>query len=107
MMKWGDWEQIDVRTLRRANAVLAHQQKIGPGPVIATEAYSPASIISTQASARALEIMNSAGPIVALGSVALNHFMLGVLYVLCSQGEMDASIREITGDATHGDDDEV
>lgn len=102
MMKWDDWSGLNLDTLRRANAVLDRQQKVAGGNA-RSEPFGPASILGNQGINAGMNMMNSVGPLAAFHSLALNFFLLGMLYVHCEQGDLADSIREITGDATHGD----
>jgi len=103
MIKWDNLDQLDLGTLRRANAVLAHQQKIAGGMSVSAP-YSSASIIGNQGINSGMNIQSQTGLLSAFHSLALNFFVLGMLYVHCQHGDLTDTIREITGGANHGDD---
>jgi hypothetical protein len=106
MIKWDDWSSLELRTLRRANAVLARQQRVAQvdGAEVRSEAYGPASIIGNQGINAGMNMQHTVGPLAAFHNLALNFFMLGMLYVYCERGDLTDTIHEITGGANHGDD---
>jgi len=95
MNKWGDWDQIEIRLLERVNTILARQQAVAGGSVNCPD-FSPGKVIMDNSATRGLAIMEKAGNIVvALGSIAINNFMLGYLYRLAEAGSLDRLLAEM------------
>ena len=106
-MKWDDWSSLDLRTLRSANAVLTRQQRVAQveGGDVRSEPFGPASIIGNQGINAGMNMQHTVGPLAAFHNLALNFFLLGMLYVHCERGDLTDTIHEITsGGANHGDD---
>ena len=98
MMKWGDFEQIDTRTLRQALAVLRQQQRAAGGENVQAPAFSPACIIGDNAAAKGMKLAQAMHLTDVFASIALTNFFLGYLYLLCERDEMSAAIAALHED---------
>jgi len=77
MIKWGDFSEVDIELLQQT-AVILQKQISAHGSVESAEpAYNPGSIIANQAVVKAFQAMESGiKQTVAVGSVAVNHWLL-------------------------------
>ncbi|MGD0113348.1 MAG: hypothetical protein ABSD48_15925 [Armatimonadota bacterium] len=100
-IKWGDWDQIDVGLLERTNAVLFKQQAVAGGEAHCPD-FSPGKIIMDNSATKGMSIMQTIGPIISHGSIAINNFMLGYLYCLAAQGHLAEIFAELDAETEIG-----
>lgn len=97
MMKWGDFDRIDLPLVRQAARVLTHQQKIA-GPATPQQAFTPARELMNHGIVQGATMEQQIGGIAAYGSTALNFFFLGYLYRLAEADQLADALAAITAD---------
>ncbi len=86
MVRWGDFEQVDLKLLRRVAEAVQHQQRVA-GEAMQGPPFSPSSVIGEHAIAQGLRIQTTAGQLVALAGVGVSMFLLGYHYRCAEAGE--------------------
>ena len=103
MIKWGDYRDVDVRLLEKANGVLLKQQKLAGGSSDSPQ-FSAGSIISQNAAIQGLTHIQDIGPIRVCASVGINNWMLGYLYRLAEEGHLQKMMEQIEAESKGGAD---
>jgi len=90
MIKWGDFREVDIDLLQQTAVILQKQISAHGSVESAQAAYNPGSIIANQGVVKAFQAMESGvKQTVAIGSVAINHWLLGYIYRLLEDGRYD------------------
>jgi len=108
MMKWGDFTEVDMPSLRQALGLMRKQMQVGGQEIVQHPPFTPAAIIGDNAATKGMKLAQTMHILDALASTGVTHFFLGYLYALVERNELDdaiaAMVKDERGAANDGND---
>ena len=94
MIKWGDFDGIEVDALREVHRLLA-AQKHAVGDTIKVDPFTPGDILAKHGISEGLRLQAQFGPLIAFASVTLQAFLLGYFYRCLELGDLRLALDRL------------